>query len=418
MVRRSLFLSSLALLLGAGPSAGQAPAVSLDEALRFFASNNLELRLARSEALEAGGLARQAAAFPNPSVNATHEPLRGGGRSYSETYLTVSQRLEIGGSRGARSSAGERRLEAARMRLRADSIRLAFEVKRAFVEASRAQGMLDVTGRITEVFRSAANSARDRYASGDISLYAARRIAMERARYETLLADAELEVDERQSSLALLISPEGDDERIAATALPAPTPPPAPRALLATNTIGRRAELDAAQAELEEELAEARLSRSERIPDLTATGGFKRQSDGLRGAYVGVSFPVPFFDRGGGAIDASDAGAQAAQERLALTRRQVENEVIHAIDTYSALTRRAGLVTGLDDQESGDLLDIALVAYDEGEMELVELLDAASALYEARRAETSLQSSLWIAYFDLERAVGGFDDAPGAEVEQ
>ncbi len=62
-----------------------------------------------------------------------------------------------------------------------------------------------------------------------------------------------------------------------------------------------------------------------------------------------------------------------------------------------------------------DLLDMALVAYAEGEMELVELLDAADALHEARTAELSLRAAFWTAYFDLERALGGFAVTPSQE---
>jgi cobalt-zinc-cadmium efflux system outer membrane protein len=397
--------------------AAQAPAVTLDEALRLFGANNLELRLARSEAAHAAGLARQAGAFPNPSLNATHEPLRGGGTSYSESYVTLSQRFEVSGSRGARSAAGERRLEAATMRLRADSIRLAFEVKQAYVDAVRAQQTLTVANRITEVFRTASGRAAERHESGDVSLYAARRIALEHARYETLLADAELEVEERQSALALLISPEGADLRVAAASLPTDGPADVAPAFLEPAVADRRAELAAAESTVEAELAESRLTRAERIPDLTATGGLKSQSDGFRGAYLGLSLPIPLFDRGGGAVAAAEAGAQAALERLTLTRRQIEVDVVHAADTYRRIRQRADLLLGRE-VETDDLLDIALIAYDEGEMELVELLDAADALFEARRATTALESSLWIAYFDLERAVGGFGDAPATEVGQ
>ena len=61
--------------------------------------------------------------------------------------------------------------------------------------------------------------------------------------------------------------------------------------------------------------------------------------------------------------------------------------------------------------ESSDLLQIAQVAYDLGEMELLELLDAAAALRGARNANAQLKADLWTAYYNLERAVGGFDNA-------
>jgi outer membrane protein TolC len=42
-------------------------------------------------------------------------------------------------------------------------------------------------------------------------------------------------------------------------------------------------------------------------------------------------------------------------------------------------------------------------------MDLVQLLDAAEALWDARTAQARLKADLWTAYYDLERAVGGFD---------
>ena len=208
MIRVQIVSFGLALALAAPPlSAQQPPSVSLQDALRMFAEGNLELRLSRSRANQSAALARQAGAFPNPSLNATHEPLWGDAGSYSETYLTASQRLELSGARGARSDAGQRRGQAAVHQLRADSVRLAFDVKRSYVQALLAQERYAVTERIVNVFREAARSATERYEAGDISLYALQRIRVERARYETLLADADMGIGSAQRSLALLIAP-------------------------------------------------------------------------------------------------------------------------------------------------------------------------------------------------------------------
>lgn len=395
--------------------AKQVASLTLDEALAMFAARNLELRLARSRVDQATGLARQAGAFPNPAFNATHEPLSGDFGSYSETYLTASQRLELSGARGARSDAGIGRSQAASARLRADSLRIAFEVKGSFVRALLAQERQDFTRRITDVFREAERSATERYTTGDVSLYALRRIQVERARYETLLADAEIQVGSTQRMLALLVDPGGGAERLAAEPLETTIPPEVQPSLLEVRSVEGRPELTAARAEVEAEAAQARLMRAERIPDLTATAGFKRQSDGLRGAFLGVSVPVPLFDRRGGAVEAADAGLRAAEEQVALTRRQLENDLLRATESYQALRRRAALVSEPGPDGSGDLLDIALVAYGEGEMELVELLDAADALRQARTADAELRASLWTAYFDLERGLGGFAATPAQE---
>jgi outer membrane protein TolC len=92
---------------------------------------------------------------------------------------------------------------------------------------------------------------------------------------------------------------------------------------------------------------------------------------------------------------------------VSLTRQQVASDVRRALDLFNSLAERARLYGPAG--EEADLLDIARVAYGEGEMELIDLLDAAEALSDAQIAETRLRADLWTSYYDLERAVGGFD---------
>ena len=415
----------LAAVLGSwsGPIRAQEPSsrMSLDEALRLFVRNNPELRLAYTREAEAEGLARQANAFPNPAVAVTHEPLSRNGQNYSETYLNLTQRFPLPGERSARRDAAGWVLEAARARVLADSAGLFFEVKRAFVETGLAEARLAMTERVAEVFRQGAQDAVIREAEGDISLYSLQRIRVERFRYENFLAEAELASAAAQRSLALLILPGGEVSGNAETIRVAPlellgVPPLEPNLdPVLENAIDRRPEVAAADAEMGAARAGSRLARAERIPDITATGGYKRQSDGFNGAFLGLSVPLPLFDRRGGAVATSEAQIRTSEERLELTRRQVQADLRKTIESYRSLRLRGALLE--EDILGGDpdLLEIAQVAYDAGEMTLVELLDAAEALRNAHSAEAKLRSDLWIAYYDLERAMGGFDAGPEPE---
>lgn len=413
-VRASLTLFTAVMMIAAPAAAQQPRAVTLDEALELFEANNLELRLARADAAEAAALARQAAAYPNPTLIGSHEPLSDGDRSYSESYLNLSQRLEWPGTRSARQAAAARTAAAAAARLAADSARLAFEVKRTFTEAARAEREERVLARVTEVFRSGERSAEERYVEGDISLYDRRRIGVERARYETRLAEAGLGAAAARRHLALLVAPASEDVQLA----PAEAPIELPPVILPERTLevalARRNDVAAARAGVESARAAASVARRERIPDLTATGGYKTQSDGMTGAFLGLSLPFPVWDRSGGAVDAAEARVMAAESRLALTHRQVENDVRRALERYESLSQRAELLSGTATDEAADLLDIARVAYAEGEMELIELLDAAEAFWEVQNAEARLVADLWTGYYDVERAVGGFGEGTNA----
>lgn len=381
--------------------------VSLEEALDLFARNNLELQLARSRTAEMAALARQAAAYPNPSAVAAHEPLWNDGETYSETYLNFSQRLEWPGLRRARVAAAERLAEVARADLQADSLRLVYEVARAYAEAAAAEERAEVLEAVTALFRRADRSSQAMLVEGEVSGFSLRRLRVERARYENRLALAELDVQNARRRLALLVLPEGEAAELAPAEEAGDVPVRLALEAALERARTRRAELRSARAEVASAEAALRLAQEERLPEPTVTAGVKRQSDGFRGIFLGLAAPIPVFDRNRGAIDARQARLQAVETRLQLTERQVESDVRRAYDVYASLAERYDLISGELLGEADALLNAARVGYAEGEMSLVELLDAAEAYRDARISTVNLQTDLQIAYYDLLRASGG-----------
>ena len=126
-----------------------------------------------------------------------------------------------------------------------------------------------------------------------------------------------------------------------------------------------------------------------------------------------MSVPLPLWNRSAGAIEAADARVRGEKTLLAFTRREVEEDARRALDAYRSQLGRAEFLSEVGEPPTVDLLDIAQIAYDAGEMELIGLLDAAEALRDAETTAVRIQSQVWISYYDLERAVGGFGDLTG-----
>jgi cobalt-zinc-cadmium efflux system outer membrane protein len=160
------------------------------------------------------------------------------------------------------------------------------------------------------------------------------------------------------------------------------------------------------QSEVEAQEAALRAARQEAWPDPSVTAGYKRQSNGFEGAFLGVGIPLPFFDRNRGAAEAESARLQTAQTQQVLARREIRNEVRRAYAAYRSTRRQSQLLNDELLRGAGDLLRIAQTSYDEGEMSLVELLDAADAYRDARLTTVDLRADLWTRYFALLRAMG------------
>ena len=395
--------------------------VTLEQALEMFEENNLELRLAMAERDEARGFARQAGTYPNPVFTWAHEGLSESDLDYSESYFTASQRLEWPGRRGSRTESADQDAVAAEARAEAARRRLLFEVKRAFLEAAAAEDQLAIIEEVRHVFRFAEESGRQRLREGDLSGYDVRRLRIERARYENLAASQTLAFRSAQLRFASLVVPDSldrDQGGVVPAALPDGRPPvmhlDEEGALV--SALEQRA--DARSAEAEVAAAEAALRHVDtfRYPDLTVNGGYKRQSDGFDGLFLGASLPIPVFDRRQGDVDSAEARLRHRAAQLALTRRTVAADVREALSTYLSYLERAELIQGRLLNGVDDLLRIAQVSYGEGEMSLLELLDAADAYRESQTAVSEMTADLWIHYYDLERAMGGVLNPPaGAE---
>lgn len=408
---RSLACLAFALLLGglcAAPAAGQLTPdpdrrVSLEEALQLFRENNLSLLRARSEVAAMEGLARQAAAYPNPSIQASHEPVWRDGTRRSETYLYLSQQIGESGRR-ARVEAARQQVSATRARTRADSLRLVFDVAEAYVQTTAAEARLRRLESVTRVFRQADSAFVAREAEGEASGYAVRRVRLERARYEQRLASARVRMQTAQRQLAALILP-NEASTVAADPLPRVLPPALAEEEAMRAALRRRPELQRRQAEIDAQQATLQSARRAVRPDPTVTAGYKDQSDGFAGVFVGVSFQLPAFNRNRGQVEAEAARLTAARITQQLALRELRNEVRYVHSAYASLRRQSrligpGLLSGSD-----DLLRIAQTSYAEGEMSLLELLDAADAYRDAQTRMLDLRADLWMRYFDLLRTM-------------
>jgi outer membrane protein, heavy metal efflux system len=391
---------------------------SLGEALQRLESHSLELRLAREEAAAAEARITAAGVLPNPGLSATREQLSGHPGVYHETVFQVGQTFPIGGQRGFRREAARQTTEAARARLGSIRLRLAFEVHRAYLRAAAAEADLAALAETTEVFRRVEESGRSRLAEGDISRFAQSRLQIERARYETLLARARLALTEASRELTLLVAPDS----AGAGMLILPSELLGDLAAVATVTdvetallaAAGRADVRAAEAEVEAAQAALTLQRRLRIPDVTLSGGYKHQADGYQGAVLGVSVPLPLWDRNRGGIAEAKANLVAARTRRELALRSAESEIRRAWETRRSLQERMQLIGEMLLPESAGLLETARLAYAEDEMSLVELLDAADAYRGARESVTTLLAEYLSAVFELERASGRLLATPTA----
>lgn len=403
--------------LGAQTRAATATAVirlSLDSAKSLARSASPEIRAAEEAVRGAQARASQAQSFPNPAFSYGREQTSNGALRNSQDIAQIEQPIEIGGQRNARKIAADARAKVAESRRESVRRKVDFEVTQAYhrlASAIRSAALLDSA---VEIFREAERVSAERLAAGDESGYATRRLRLETARYASQRAEVALALRSARIDLASQIG--APSARIEVDEL---KPASALNELLVDSLVmlalQRREELKVAEFEVIAMNADARLVRAERVPTPTLSAGYKAENvrdggasgaDRLNGFVAGVSIPLPLFDRKGSAIEAASADSRRMTAELEKLRREIDLDVRRAYESLLATDEQIRLLQPHLGSESTAALRAVQVSYAEGEITLVEWLDAVRAYQESEITQISLQTEAAIRRAALERAVG------------
>ena len=371
-----------------------------------------DLAAAREAVQVARGRERQAAAVANQVVSYGTEQTSGGGQSNRQHITSFEQLLEIAGQRAARRDAARARREAEEARFALMEGDVSFEVTRAFTTALATARQSTLADQAAREFELALRVSTERLAAGDISGYAHRRLRLEAARYAVIRAEAALKRAAARRALAALLG-------VAVDSLPplpdSLSPPPPARDEALTALVARAAqshpEVSIAELEFAAAIADARLASRERVPMPSLSAGYKREesagsASSFSGFVAGISIPLPLFDRRAGAIDAAGAESRRREAVTTSLRRRIGRDAADALDAYRVAQAQQARLAGELGAEARAALTAAQVAYAEGEITLVEWLDAVRAYRETEASFASLGAEVLIRRAALERAVG------------
>lgn len=144
-----------------------------------------------------------------------------------------------------------------------------------------------------------------------------------------------------------------------------------------------RPDLLASRARAAAARAEVTYQRSLAVRQLGVTIGTKRTA-GVTSLLAGVSLPIPLFDQNRGEVLRAAGEQTAAEQALVWDERQVSAEVEAAYEAVRLLTAQAIGLRGSFLARAEQSRGIALAAYQEGAVSLLQVLDASRTLADAR----------------------------------
>jgi len=311
-------------------------ALTLDEALAFAETHHPDLAEATALADAAKGRAKYAGAFPNPEAVARMEsaPFRGKTAGDAEYLGGVAQSIPLGA-----------RLSKARQVEELDRERLlrTLEVKRR-----------DIRRRVHSAFATAlyqeqADRTLAEFAADADKLAAATKARLEAgdalpehvARAEMELARAVVELKRTQSlreqAMAALAGAMGDATlRINSLLGSLDNAFEIPTLESLASSLSEHPATSLATADMNASRARVNLAQAERVPDIQVELLYHRlQAERRDSLDMGISIPLPFFDRNRGKLQAAQAETAAAEARARSTRNELD---LRMRQSYAQLT--------------------------------------------------------------------------------
>ena len=321
------------------------PSLSLDALVAEALEKNPELKFYEAELAAARAGRKTAGLLANPQVSGSvgQKTVRGGGVSAEGVAWSVSvvQPFEWPGRIGLRKAIANRDMELAELGFARFKLALAGRVRALAYGLFAAQEKAAAAGEVADRFQSLREVLVQRDAAGltpvlETRIIEATELTMQRRSSDATLAaqTALLELNQLRG-----VAPK-EPLRVAPAEL-------AFKSLTETETLLALArtnnfELRLRAVELAQQGFRVDLARNERFPSISVgpnyaseRAGSERQ--GIIG--IGVSLPLPLWNRNGGNIDAAKARQTQAEVSFVVAQREVERKVLETALTYETKLR-------------------------------------------------------------------------------
>ncbi|SHG48310.1 outer membrane protein, cobalt-zinc-cadmium efflux system [Fodinibius roseus] len=351
----------------------------------------------------------QASLLPNPQLNAEMENFGGTGpfEGYEGREVTVKlgQKILLGADRLKRKRLAGATKKLAGWDYEAQRLDVLTGVTKAYISALEAQRQWQQQKELVSVAQNLYSSISAQVKAGKVSKLAQTKAQVELSRAKIDLENARNQWESARSSLASYWGSEQPDFNQLKGELSMPSD--IPEYARIQTYIQRNPDVARWATELQQRESALGLEQAKGIPDITVSGGYKRAEDlGASAAIVGVSIPLPFFDRNQGNIKA----AKYELSRVQIQREAAVTQTYKALQAaYNRLDAAAHEVNQLQEQVlpgAKTAFEAAQIGYRQGKFDYLEVLDAQRTLFSTRTRYIQALAEYNRAVAEVERLIG------------
>ena len=383
-------------------AAATAEPLSLAKAIELALEGNPEVAAAKRQWEATEGQVLQGRSRPNPELAYSLEDTRSKTRTQS---WQLNLPVELGGKRAARTKAAEKTREQAQAQLAELQATVRANVAAAYFDVLTAQERLVLARDSAALAKSSTDTVSKRVAAGKVSPVEESKARVAEAGVRVELAQAASEQRNALSRLFALLGRidapytvlEGKAENLPSVPSLADLQPlisSAPGVVLARIEVDRRKALTA-------------LEQSKRVPDVTVSVGMQRSNETQRNVLLlGVSVPLPVFDRNqGNLLEALKLEDKARDELQAATVR-LHSEVAQARERLSTIIAEVQSLKQDVLPGAKSAYDAATIGFENGKFNFLEVLDAQRTYFTAKSQYLKALGEAHRAAADIDRLLG------------
>jgi cobalt-zinc-cadmium efflux system outer membrane protein len=382
--------------------------LTLAAALEFALQANADIAAAAWEVEAQRGAIRQSATTPNPHFAANIEDTQAATRT---TTVQLSQMIELGGKRSARMTVAELNFDAAMAELALKRADIRATVITVFYELLAAQERHGLALQSVEIAQQASNAAARRVIAGKISPVeeTKARIAESSMRIELARA-VSVRVSARKRLAATWRGTTANFERVEGDLAVLPELPVLDSLV---QRLSQSPALRRAQIEVERRQALSQVERARQTLDVVVSVGARRDEQlGRNQALVGVSIPIPLFDRNQGNLQETLRRVDKAQDELTANEAGLDNSLTRAHEQLFAARLEAQLLKRDILPGAQSAYDAATKGFEFGKFNFLDVLDAQRTLLQAKSQYLRVLSEAHGAAAEIERILGASSTLP------
>jgi outer membrane protein, heavy metal efflux system len=392
---RTISCVSAALLAFSAAMPSSAQPLTEDRFLDDALTDHPQIAAAEAGLAEALGARRQTGVVGNPELDWEREDL---GSALRQDTWKLSWRLPFDG-RKHRIAGADAAAAASAVMVDAARLDVRLELRELFADWYLAGEREDVLEGQLETARRLAAWLRERADQGEAAGVEARRLELEVEVLTRRLAEASADAAARRAAAASWSDLVTDASRAVPPVL---APPPG------SLDLSGRADLLALELAVSEAEARRRLEGRVLAPPEVTVGwlDLRDGSKSFDGPVVGVTWPLPVFDRNQGSRDAASAELDRARADLEAARRAARQHAEAALGAYRELHRAVVSGTAEAGALEDGVVDSLLAAFAAGEASLTDVLDGLRTAVDVRLARLDTLAAALAAERRLEAALG------------